>query len=232
LPEQLRTREGRRAALEAARERLQAERQARRDAGEEVVARIELELDPERFVTRPEGRQAWLRQGRRELEVKRDREARAIPRGREQRIAEVKRRFDEELAFTHASNRCYEHYRATGRMRNGRRFGAPPHPYVPPLVPEGKINTTDPDSGVMIQKGQPPRQGYNAQAAVTTGQIMVGAEVITTAPDYGQLGPVVDAALRDLRQAGSARRPRQCSRTPGTGTPSRWNGLSPPARRF
>jgi transposase len=208
LPEQLRTREGRRAALAAAQERLQAEREARRDAGEEVVARVELELDPERFVTRPEGRQAWLRQGRRELEDKRDREARAIPHGRGERIAEVKRRFDEELAFTHASNRCYEQWRAGAKDRRGRRLHSNNmKPYVPPLVPEGKINTTDPDSGVMIQKGQPPRQGYNAQATVTTGQIIVGAEVITTAPDYGQLGPVVDATLRDLRQAGVTQRP-------------------------
>ena len=117
-------------------------------------------------------------------------------------MVEVKRRFDEELAFTHAANRCYEQHRATGRMRDGRRFGAPPHAYEPPLVPEGKINTTDPDSGVMIQQGQPPMQGYNAQAAVTTGQIIVTAEVTTTAPDYGQLEPTVRAALRDLGAAG------------------------------
>jgi len=182
LPEQLRTREGRRAALAAARERIQAEREAQQAAGEQVVARVELELDPERFVTRPEGRRAWLREGRRALEAKRDREASEIPRGREERVAEVKRRFDEELAFTHAANRCYEQHRATGRMRNGRRFGAPPHPYLPPLVPEGKINSTDPDSGVMIQQGQPPMQGYNAQAAVTTGQIIIAAEIATTGP--------------------------------------------------
>jgi transposase len=207
LPEQLRTREGRRAALQAAGERLQAEREARREAGEEVVARVELDLDPGRFVTRPEGRQAWLRQGRRELEAQRDQAARAIPFGRQERIVEVKRRFDEELAFTHAANRCYEHYRATGRMRNGRRFGAPPHAYEPPLVPEGKINSTDPDSGVMIQKGQPPMQGYNAQAAVTTSQIIVTAEVATSAPDYGRLEPVVDCALRDLRDAGITQAP-------------------------
>ena len=92
-------------------------------------------------------------------------------------------------------------------MRNGRRFGAPPHAYEPPLVPEGKINSTDPDSGVMIQKGQPPMQGYNAQAAVTTSQIIVTAEVATSAPDYGRLGPVVDAALRDLRHAGITQAP-------------------------
>src|ERR1700739_3948909 len=56
LPEQLRTREGRRAALKAAREKLEAERRAQQDAGEPVVEEVELHLDPERFVTRPEGR--------------------------------------------------------------------------------------------------------------------------------------------------------------------------------
>ena len=45
-------------------------------------------------------------------------------------------------------------------------------------------------------------QGYNAQAAVTTDQIVVAAEVTTTAPDYGQLEPLVRAALRNLGQAG------------------------------
>ena len=174
LPEQLRTREGRRAALEAARERLQAEREAQQAAGEQVVAQVELELDPERFVTRPRGGGRGCARAGGRLRLSVTSEGRPIPRGREERIVEVKRRFDEELAFTHAANRCYEQHRATGRMRNGRRFGAPPHPYVPPLVPEGKINTTDPDSGVMIQQGQPPMQGYNAQAAVTTGQIIVG----------------------------------------------------------
>jgi transposase len=207
LPEQLRTRDGRRAALQAARERLQAEREARQAAGQQVVEHVELALDPERFVTRPEGRRAWLREGRRALEAQRDQEARGIPRGREARIVEVKRRFDEELAFTHAANRRYEQYRSQGRMRDGRRFGAPPHPYEPPLVPEGKINSTDPDSGVMIQKGQPPMQGYNAQAAVTTNQIILAAEVTTTAPDYGQLEPVVRAALRDLSRAGVTETP-------------------------
>jgi hypothetical protein len=207
LPEPLRTREGRRAALAAARERIQAEREARQAAGEEVVQSVELALDPERFVTRPEGRRAWLREGRRALEAQRDQEARPVARGRPERVQEVKRRFDEELAFTHAANRCYEDRRATGRMSNGRRFGAPPHPYVPPLVPEGKINTTDPDSAVMIQQGQPPMQGYNAQAAVTTGQIIVAAEVTRTPPDFGQLEPVVHAALRDLRAAGITETP-------------------------
>jgi transposase len=207
VPEQLRTRESRRAALEAARERMQAEREARVAAGEQVIDHVDLDLDPERFVTRPEGREAWLREGRRAVERDRDVHPWAVPRDREQRIIEVKARFDQELAFTHAANRAYERYRKTGRMRDGRRFGAPPKPYVAPLVPDGKINTTDPDSGVMIQKGQPPMQGYNAQAAVTTGQIVITADVVTSAPDYARLEPVVHAALRDLQAAGVTEKP-------------------------
>lgn len=207
LPEQLRTREGRVAALKAAREKLQAEREAKRDDGEEVVQAVELELDPERFVTRPMGRRAWLREGRRVLDQQREQQARLIPRGRPERLAEVKRRFDEELAFEHAANRCYERYRAGGRMKDGRRFGRPPDAVELPLVPEGRINTTDPDSRVMRTQGQPAVQGYNAQAAVTEGQIIVAAEVTTDSPDFGHFEPIVKAMLRDLGHAGVSDRP-------------------------
>ena len=207
VPEALRTRESRRAALEAARERMQAEREAQVAAGEQVIDHFDLDLDPERFVTRPVGREAWLREGRRAVERERDANPWTVARDREERVGEVKARFDSELAFHHAANRAYEHYRATGRARNGRRLGAAPKPYVAPLVPEGKINTTDPDSGVMIQKGQPPMQGYNAQAAVTTGQIVIGADVVTSAPDYARLEPVVHGALHDLQRAGIIEKP-------------------------
>jgi transposase len=209
LPEHMRTREGRRAALKAAREKLEAERRAQQEAGESIVQEVELELDPERFVTRPEGRRAWLREGHRALDAQRERDARAIPRSREARVAEVKRRFDEELAFEHAANRCYETHRAGGRMRNGRRFGAPPKPVQLAVVPEGKINTTDPDSSLMHTQGRFGVQGYNAQAAITDIQIIIAAELTTDSPDFGHLEPTVRAMLRDLQQAG-------ITQTPGT----------------
>ncbi len=57
----------------------------------------------------------------------------------------------------------------------------------------------------MIQQGQRPMQGSNARAAVTTDQIIATAEV-TSAPDYGQLQPVVDAALRDPPNTGVTQR--------------------------
>ncbi len=59
----------------------------------------------------------------------------------------------------------------------------------------------------MIQQGQPPMQGYNAQAAVTTGQIIVAAEVTSTPPDFGKLEPVLTPRCGDLRQAGVTERP-------------------------
>ena len=71
LPEQLRTREGRRAALKAAREKLERERAAAKEAGEEVIAKVEVDLDPDRFEVKPEGRQAWLREARRDVEARR-----------------------------------------------------------------------------------------------------------------------------------------------------------------
>jgi hypothetical protein len=51
-------------------------------------------------------------------------------------------------------------------------------------------------------------QGYNAQAAVSCdGQIIVAAELSARSPDFGQLAPVFDAALRDLLSAGVHERP-------------------------
>src|SRR5205823_1084455 len=69
---------------------------------------------------------------------------------------------------------------ARDRMRNGRRLGthSPPKPYTPPTVPEGRINTTDPDSHVV--KGlRGFIQGYNAQAVTNEHQIVLAAEVMT-----------------------------------------------------
>jgi transposase len=206
-PPHLRTRQQRRDALAAARERLAAERTAAQAAGEQVVESVELELVPERFVTRPEGRRAWHREGRRALEAARDEQARPIERDRPARILEVKRRFDEELAYLHAADRCYVHNQATGRSRDGRRWGKRGADWDPPLVPEGKINSTDPDSRVMVQRGYGTLQAYNAQAAVTAGQIIIAAEVTTAAPDFGQLEPVLRAAQRDLKKAGVTGQP-------------------------
>jgi len=81
LPERLRTSEGRKAALREAKEKLERERRAgeqRAKTDEQEGAAVEVELDPDRFVTRAEGRRAWLREGRRGLDEQREREARPV----------------------------------------------------------------------------------------------------------------------------------------------------------
>jgi transposase len=207
LPKPLRTREGRRVALVAARERLQAEREQAQDRGEPVVETVELELDPERFMTGGGGRREWLREGHRELERRRELDARPIDRGRAERLDEAKRRMDEALAFEHAANDGYETHQASRVTRTGRTLGGQSGAYAPPLVPEGKINIVDHDSRAMRTQGQPAVQGYNAQAAVTTGQIIVAAEVTINSPDFGHLQPMADATLRELAAAGVDDRP-------------------------
>src|SRR5829696_8725558 len=77
LPEHLRTREGRRKAFREAKERLQREREAA-EPGDADAGEVSVELDPEKFVTRPQGRRAWLREGRRGLDAERERQARPI----------------------------------------------------------------------------------------------------------------------------------------------------------
>jgi Transposase DDE domain len=91
-------------------------------------------------------------------------------------------------------------------MKDGRRFGCPPNPYSPPELPDGKINTTDPDARRM-KFGRNFIPAYNAQAAVTEQQIIVAAEITTEGGDFEQLEPIVTATERELSEAGVTGRP-------------------------
>jgi transposase len=64
-----------------------------------------------------------------------------------------------------------------------------------------KINITDPDCRV-IKDGRRYVQGYNAQAAVTTDQIVVAAEVTTAARDSVVFGSMVEATHNNLAERG------------------------------
>jgi transposase len=150
-----------------------------------------------------EGRRAWLREAKRRLERQRDKQPRPVPRSRPKRVKEAKRRLEEELFTETRANAAYENYRARDRMRNGRRLGAhsPPKPYTPPTTPEGRINTTDPDSRVV--KGlRGFIQGYNAQAVTNEHQIVLAAEVMTAGGDFGHLEPMLDATRGELDAIG------------------------------
>jgi transposase len=149
-----------------------------------------------------EGRRAWLREAKRQLEQQRAKEARPVPRSRPKRLKEAKRRLDEELWTEVRANAAYERYRS-GRMKDGRRFSRPPDPYTPPATPQGEINLTDPDSRVVKgSRGRGFLQGYNAQAVANEHQIVIAAEVMNVAPDFGHLEPMLDAAQRELAAVG------------------------------
>jgi transposase len=81
LPERLRTREGRRQALRATKEQLSRERDETLEAPADEERAVSVELDPGEFVTRPQGRRAWVREGRRALDADREREGRRIAKG-------------------------------------------------------------------------------------------------------------------------------------------------------
>jgi transposase len=157
------------------------------------------ELPPE-FAT-AQGRRGWLREAKQRLEAERAASPQPVPRSRPKRLKEAKRRLEEELWSEVRANRAYEAYRARGRMKDGRRFGRPPDPYQPPALPEGRMNVTDPDSRVV--KGlRGFIQGYNAQVVTNEHQVVIAAEVMTAAPDFGHLEPMLDAAQRELLAAG------------------------------
>jgi hypothetical protein len=52
-----------------------------------------------------------------------------VPRSRAERLLECERRLQENLRVERQANDAYEHHRATGVIRDGRRFGARPNPY-------------------------------------------------------------------------------------------------------
>jgi hypothetical protein len=141
-------------------------------------------------------------------ELERQRQGRVSWQREAERLEDAKRRLEQELAVDVAVNQAYEAWHVSGRDTLGRRIGKRPKPYTPPVLPEGVVNLTDPDSRLIHDKRMSKLQGYNAQAAVSAdGQIILAAEVSSRSPDFGHLAPVFDAAIRDLASAGVHDRP-------------------------
>jgi transposase len=197
LPEELRTPEGRREFFRRARRERQREAEDPEAQGE-----VPVELRAENIIGRGRGgRDAWLREGKRQLEQHRWESPDNVPRGRPDRLLLAAERLDSDHDVESRSNAAYEHYRATARDRLGRHLSRPPNPYEPPEVPAGKVNVTDPDSRP-IPIGFGFVQGYNAQAAVNEQQIVIAAEITNISTDFSQLDPMVTATLGELERAG------------------------------
>jgi transposase len=122
LPEQLRTAEGRKAALAEAKRRIQERKE--RAIRDEPVAEMEVDLEATvlaRPVLRRGGRREWFRVARSELEAHRARQARPIPRDRDDRLLGALARFDENQRVDLAANAAYERWRMTGPGHQGPR---------------------------------------------------------------------------------------------------------------
>ena len=208
LPERLRTAEGRKQALADAKRRI--EERKGKQVNDPPVA--EMEVDPEAAVLskpgRRGGRREWLRTARRELEEHRSLEQRPVPRDRDDRRFQALGRLEENLRVELAAHDAYDQWRVNSRDTKGRALsGRKSKPFTPPQEPEGQINLSDPDSRVMRTQGMPPRQAYNAQAAVNDQQVILAAEITLEAADFGQLGPMFHRTMENLEAQGVTESP-------------------------
>jgi transposase len=209
LPEQLRTREGRAEFFRRARERRAAEssEDQQQDPDPDPDEEEPFGFDTERIVARHQGREGWTREARRQLEQRRWTQPDHVPRAREDRLLLAGRRLEADRDARIAANRAYEDYRHTGRDTQGRRLGRRPKPWAAPEVPDGVVSVSDPDTQRM-KANVGYVQGYNAQAVVDEGQIVIAAEITNTPGDFSNLAPMVTAALTELEQAGVTDRPQ------------------------
>jgi Transposase DDE domain len=206
LPERLRTAEGRREFFRDARQKLRREQTEHQEPVGEGLTEPELVFDEERIVARTQGREGWLREARRQLEQHRWQQLDPVPRSRNERLLLAAERLEVDLAAGRRANEAYERFKSRRRAVGGIRVGGPPKPYQPPEVLAGKVNLTDPDSK-RLKAREGYVQGYNAQAVVDEGQIVLSAEVTNSNVDWSQLDPMVTATIAELERAGIADRP-------------------------
>ena len=82
---------------------------------------------------------------------------------------------------------------ASGKRKRGRK----PKPADAAVDPGTMANVSDPESGIMKAR-HGWLQGYNAQVVVTTGQIILAADVTTQANDVHQLTPMLGQAQANV----------------------------------
>jgi transposase len=155
-------------------------------------------------------RRRVLREAKQALDAKRAAEAKPIPRDRGERLSECMARLEQDWALERKVVTEHAAWHARGIATDGSRRMAGARalikPYPLPDRPAGKINLTDPDSrNLKTTRGWV--QGYNAQAAVTQGQIVVAAEISVESLDTANLQPLVESARAELQAAGVEDRP-------------------------
>src|SRR3954452_13413485 len=155
-------------------------------------------------------RRKWLREAKQALEAERAAKSEKVPRDRGERLQECRRRLEQDWQLERRVVEEHAAWHARGiasdgsRRMAGARANIKPYPLTE--TPAGKLNVTDPDShNLKTTRGWV--QGYNAQAAATTDQIVVAAEISIESLDTANLQPMVDTARRELEAAGVTDKP-------------------------
>ena len=162
---------------------------------------------PEGFRTSTERRQRF-REAKQALEEERKANPKPVPRDRQKRLGECKKRLEEDLKLERRVAEEHEAWRERGIAKDGSRrmTGHNIKPRPLPTEPTGKINVTDPDSrNLKTTRGFV--QGYNAQAVVTEDQIVIAADISTESLDTANLEPMVEEACAALEAAGVTDKP-------------------------
>lgn len=140
-------------------------------------------------------------------------ESPAVLRGRadrQRRFKQAKQKLDAELAAEKAAHAEHLARRAAEEAKRGRKLRGrkPKAPEDKTGHKQKKVNTTDPESGVMsTAKGFV--QGYNAQAVANDEQVIVSAQVTDEHNDSGQLHPMIKATNASLAETGIQDRPEK-----------------------
>jgi transposase len=130
----------------------------------------------------------------------------ADPNTRAERIGEILGRVrerEQELKARREQKRAEwaEERERLGTRPPGRPHGSELSKDERKALFEAKYNVTDPDSGIVHHRGQ-LLQGYNVQAAVAEGQVILATRVSGVSPDQGQLAATLDEAKATVAQLG------------------------------
>jgi hypothetical protein len=129
-------------------------------------------------------------------------------RSRLERLRRCRQELEAEQAQVQAAYDDNLRWRAAWEAEHGRKLaGRKPAAPDPDALAKRSINTTDSDSRLIARTGKAPVQGYNAQAVATADQIILAADLTQQRNDAGQLEPMIDSALQQLRRAGLEQRP-------------------------
>lgn len=101
-----------------------------------------------------------------------------------------------DLAFAEELQERKRQEKASGKKKRGRK------PQAPPVDEKKHVNVSDPESRIM-KDTRGFLQGYNAQAVVGKGQIILAADITQEANDVRQLEPMLDSMQKNLESIGT-----------------------------